>query len=329
MARLLVVQGHGVSLRVKRRAVVVAGPGGESTVVPLAEVDRVVIATSGVSITSSAVRVLARNGIGIVFLDGRGSPIVSLEPPWVNATAETRIQQYRAYMERRLDYAKSFVAAKMENQARLLEHLHMATGEEFLAGEAGEIRRLQARARAARDLGELREAEAGAARRYWGSLARLLPGELGFRGRDPSSGDPVNMVLNYAYSLLYAEVFQALVVHGLDPYIGFMHVVRSGSPSLVFDYSEMFRVSAVDYLVYRLLAVEGWRPRIDTGTGLLDRETRLRLIEEEAKWMRRRTIDYRGQPEPLSRHISLYARRLAQSIRSNSPYNGFVEDYRP
>ncbi len=331
MAGTAIIAGHGVSLRVYRGALVVVDRDGRRTVIPLEDVDRVVIATSGVCVTSSAVRALARSGVGIVFLDGRGSPIVSLEPPWINATAETRLALYRARLEQRLGYAKSFVEAKLSNQAGFLEALAAKLGgmeAEALRGAAREVRRHLERARRAASTGDLREAEAGAARHYWKAYARLVPGKHGFPGRRPGARDPVNMALSYSYSLLYAEVFQALVVHGLDPYIGFMHELRSGSPSLVFDYSEMFRVSVVDSLVLYLLREQGWEPVVDGETGLLDRETRASLLEELAKWLRRRAVDSTGRAEELGRHIRLYARRFAQAVKGLAEYHGFVEVFR-
>ncbi|WP_180385490.1 hypothetical protein [Pyrodictium delaneyi] len=47
------------------------------------------------------------------------------------------------------------------------------------------------------------------------------------------------------------------------------------------------------------------------------------------EWLRRRAVDSRGQAEPLERHIRLYARRLAQSLRAGTDYQGFVEAWRP
>ncbi|OWJ54507.1 CRISPR-associated endonuclease Cas1 [Pyrodictium delaneyi] len=273
MTRVLVVAAHGARIRVHRRSLVVES-NGERMVAPLHEVDRVVVATSGVSVTSSAIRLLARSGVGIVFLDAHGEPIVSLEPPWINAAAETRLAQYRASVERPLNLARAMVAAKLENQAGFLRSLARRTSAAWLREEAAAVEERMLRVYSAGSAEEIRGLEAQAARRYWGSLARLLPQSLGFQGRDHGSRDPVNTVLNYLYGVLYAEVFQALVVHGLDPYVGFLHALRPGSPALVYDYAEMFRVSAVDSLVYTMLASrDAPGIRVDPETGLLARET--------------------------------------------------------
>jgi len=329
MVRALIVMGHGVRLRVKRRSLVVEEPGRPREAIPLAEIDRVVVGTSGVSISSSAVRVLASYGVSIVFLDARGQPMVSLEPPFITATSETRLAQYAARLDPtlRLQYAAAFVRAKMLNQANMLQELAIRLGERWLLEEAARVQEQAARAGSAQSIEQLRSLEAHAARRYWGSYAALLPASLGFEGRDQDAGDPVNKALNYMYGILYAEAFRHLVIHGLDPYVGFMHADRSGKPTLVFDYVEMFRVSTVDKpLFWRLKG--GWRPEADA-TGYLTRETRLQLVKLFHENLERRVYDSSGVPDTLERHMSLYARRLARSLRSKTPYHGFVEAMKP
>jgi CRISPR-associated protein Cas1 len=224
---------------------------------------------------------------------------------------------------RSLGYARSFAQAKILNQANMLTHLARVTGEHWLRDEAARVASYAARVASAPDTRSIMVAEAHAARRYWGSIAALLPGGLGFEGRSHEAGDPVNACLNYGYGVLYAEAFRALVIHGLDPYAGFLHVDRSGSPVLVYDYAEMFRVSLVDRTVVEAL-LSGWRPRVEE-TGYLSRETRVELVRALIRALSRRAVDSQGRAEALERHIMLYARRLAQSLRSRTPYNGFVE----
>ena len=325
MTRALVVAEHGARLRVHRGSLVVETRGARR-VVPLADVDRVVIATGGVSVTSSALRVLASLGIDVLVLSSRGDPMVSLQPPFITVTVATRIAQYEASRDPglRLSYAKAFAAAKIENQARHLEALALRLGEGWLRGEAARLRQALQRLAAAGDEREVLQAEAHAARLYWGALADVLPRGLGFQGRDQDAGDPVNASLNYLYGLLYSDAHRALAVHGLDPYLGFLHRDRSGAPALVFDYVEMFRVTAVDKpLVMRLL--EGWVPEVDGETGYLTRETRLELIKLYMENARRSIHDGEGRRDTLRGHMARYARRLAQALRAKAPYRGFTE----
>ncbi|WP_052296915.1 CRISPR-associated endonuclease Cas1 [Pyrolobus fumarii] len=328
------VSARGARLRVHRGAIVVEsvdGGGRSRSVVPIAEVDRIVIVTSQVSITSSAVRRLARLGIDILFLDARGNPVVTLTPPWVSRTSETRIAQYRAATDpsSRLAVAKSIVYGKMLNQAGFLRSLALERGEAWLRDEAERIEEYARRALGEDSVDRLRVLEAHAARRYWGALAALLPGDVGFQGRNHDSPDPMNTILNYLYALLYAWVHRYLVMYGLDPYVGFIHADRSGRPTLVYDFAELFRVSAVDRLAYKLLA-GGWRPVRDPQTGLMDAETRSRLVAEYARWVRERVVrdGATGKSDTLERHMARHARLLAQAVRSGSMYAPFREAVR-
>ncbi len=317
--RVLVVAERGAKIHVHRGAVVVESKSGRLTI-PVAEVDRIVLATSQVSITTAAIRRLARLGIDIVVLDARGTPIVSLSPPWINATSAVRIAQYRAATDERLrlDVARGIVAAKLESQAALLECLE-SSGVEGAGAEAEAIRDYARDSLRAESLERLRVLEASGARRYWRTLAAALPGELGFRGRDPDAGDDVNMMLNYLYALLYALVHRYLVLYGLDPYVGFMHRDRSGAETLVYDVAELFRVAAVDSLVYHMLVHEGYRPARDAEIGLLSPETRAWLVKRFREWASRRIRDgSSGRLDTLEGHVARQARLLASSLKRGS-----------
>jgi len=67
------------------------------------------------------------------------------------------------------------------------------------------------------------------------------------------------------------------VVHGLDPYAGYLHVDRSERPSLVLDLMEEFRPH-VDHLVLRLKPNGGW-----VDGGLLTREAKAQTVQRWAE----------------------------------------------
>jgi CRISPR-associated protein Cas1 len=56
-----------------------------------------------------------------------------------------------------------------------------------------------------------------------------------------------------AYTLLAKECESALLVAGLDPYVGYLHEVRYGRPSLALDLMEEFRSILADSVVLSLL----------------------------------------------------------------------------
>lgn len=94
---------------------------------------------------------------------------------------------------------------------------------------------------------EAMQIEAEAAKSYWKSVTALIPKELNFTTRKKRGAeDPFNVALNIGYGILRNSVWKAIIIVGLNPYIGYLHKFRSGRPSLVFDLMEEFRSPFVD-----------------------------------------------------------------------------------
>ena len=311
--RMLWVDGYGVRVGGRGGAIYVRD-GESETVIPTSDVDVVVLASSGVSVSSRAMRRMLEAGIELVVLDPRGMPVGVLFPSYYTRTPLTRRAQYEAYTSSlATSIVWSIVEGKLWNQACALRELYR--GERFLREAEERIRAIAASHRGREEPGGLEEArkramsvEAWGAREYWGAVSRLLPGELGFEGRDHSSGDPVNTALNYGYGILYSLSFRELALAGLDPYAGFLHVDRSGRPVLVYDFVELFRALAVDVPIIRLF-LRGWRPVLREG--LLDHESRRRIASEIMERLRSRRL------EQAMRSAAL---RLARSLRERGEW---------
>jgi len=68
------------------------------------------------------------------------------------------------------------------------------------------------------------------------------------RRRRPST-DPVNALLSLGYALLRHDLQSAVNLVGFDPYLGYLHTLRYGRPSLALDLMEEFRPLIVDAVV--------------------------------------------------------------------------------
>ncbi len=328
--KTLVIADYGVKISYRKGMLRIKNKK-ETREVSLVDLDQLVIATSGVAITSKAVRALVNHGIDLVFLDHRGLPIGRIYPPFINRTIETRRKQYLAYTDgdKGAYIAKIVVAAKIMNQAGLLKRYARNTGDNELGEAARSIRALLS------DLNKINDPldyarkdivsiEAKAARIYWAYVSKLVPEDMGFEYRDQDSPDPFNTILNYGYGILYSEAWKALVLAGLDPYAGFIHVDRSGKPTLVFDYVEMFRCSVVDYVVLKMVR-RGWRPSIENG--FLDYKSRGELAKTILSSMERK-VHARGEQLTIKQALRRYAFKLASFLRGETKqYQGFVEDW--
>ena len=107
----------------------------------------------------------------------------------------------------------------------------------------------------AEDTDTVRGIEGQAAADYFAALPRLIRNaDFTFGGRNKRPPrDPVNAVLSFVYTLVRADCEAALEGVGLDPQIGFLHVLRPGRPALALDLMEEFRAWWADRLVLTLV----------------------------------------------------------------------------
>lgn len=321
--RVLVVSERGAAVRARGGLLVVEGKEGKKEFSP-GDLDQVLIMTSGVSVTSNAIRLLMRHSVDVVFLDPFGEAVGRVYPPYINKTVLTRRRQYETFLAKeRWDIVYAFISSKLKNQAGLLRYYAKSRELEHLKELAHRVESyIDKLPETLGNPQQVLSLEAQAAREYWGGVAELLPSSLSFDGRDPESIDPVNIVLNYAYALLYSRVWRFLVLAGLDPYAGYLHTDRSGKESLVYDFSEMFKQAAVDREVVKVFS-EGWTPELENG--FLLRKSRAEIVRFFTETLQRRVRPVSGEALTLEQAVKTEAFRLASYIRGeDSSYKGFV-----
>ncbi len=90
---------------------------------PLFRVGHIVIASSGVSISTDLIEACCERGIRLSFLTRGGKPFAILSSPMLTATVLTRREQLAAYGdERGVAFAKAVIRGKLGNQAALLRY---------------------------------------------------------------------------------------------------------------------------------------------------------------------------------------------------------------
>ena len=103
---------------------------------------------------------------------------------------------------------------------------------------------------------KLRVKEGYIAREYWSQLAECLNKYTGFTNRENRNAEQTfNRYINYAYGILYGIVESSLLMTGVDPYMGILHIDRHDKPAMAFDHIEPFR-PWIDKLVIELFMQE-------------------------------------------------------------------------
>lgn len=247
--------------------------------VPLIKVEQVVLMGRGVSISTSALHALTRNNIDVVYLTGSGKYVSRVIGP-EHKNGRLRHQQSLLASDPlfALQTAQNLIYGKLVNQKAVVRR--HAEGASWAGRALTGIDEMIKRLGTAQDADQLRGMEGLAAREYFGLMRNLLrpPSEGGSWNFDRRAyyppPDPVNALLSFVYSLLLRDVTTACELIGLDPYLGFFHVIDYGRPSMALDLMEEFRPIVADSIV--LEAVN--RPYVS----LVDFE-QVDLTEQEAE----------------------------------------------
>lgn len=326
----LIVEEYGSFVSKKSERLVVTCQGEKRVEAPLLHLEALLVSSRGVSLSTDAIAACAEGGIPIHVIDSRGAPVSSFYSSGLAATIETRRAQLLARGDGRgVAFAKAIAEGKIRNQATLLKYLAKNRKERqpelyhavrLLADEVlDRLAELEKWEGATVDecRGQLLSTEGRAAQKYWAAIGQLLPAARGWPGRRTQGAtDAVNSTLNYGYGILYGSVERALVLAGLDPYAGFLHVDRPGKPSLVFDLVEEFRQGVVDRTVVAMCNL-GMDLVLDE-QGRLDDRTR-KAIAEKMLARLEAVESYEGKRFPLRAIIQHQARRLAQFLRQERP----------
>jgi CRISPR-associated protein Cas1 len=332
----LIVEGRGAFIGKHQGRIRVTRAQQMVTEAPLIHLKRILVIDNGVSISSDVIRICCEEGIPIHFLDSRGSAFASLYSAGLVGTVMTRRAQLQAYeTEVSVSLAKAFIAGKLQNQGNLLRYIAKYRKETnpvlyeelmLVASETQDFLHELANLKAGH-IDDIREqilsVEGRASQCYWSAVARLIPAELRWPGRETRGAlDSFNSALNYGYGILYCQVEQALTLAGLDPYGGYLHTDRPGKPSLVLDLIEEFRQAVVDRTIIALI---NKRVSLEQDkTQHLTEETRKRIAEKVLERLESNEL-YEKKRQALRCILQSQARHLALFLRGERPaYEPFI-----
>lgn len=298
------------------------------------------ITSRGVSLSSDVIHDCCERGIPLTFLTPSGQPYAQVCSPNLNATIRTRREQIAALNDLRgVEIAKNVTLGKLRNQANLLKYFakyrkrldpdvfnEVTTAATEITRLANQVRDLDG-AQIDEIRGSLLNLEGRGGAVYWQGVGAIIGEKTGFERRERRGAtDPVNAALNYGYGILYSRVWTAVILAGLEPFAGFLHVDRSGKPSMVLDMMEEFRQPIVDRVILASIG-KGFRVEVENpGGGEAARLTEKTRREIATKIVERleSQVNYQGKRWRLGSVIQMQCRRLASFLRGEADYSPYV-----
>ncbi len=208
-----------------------------------------------IGLTTPTIATLLRAGIDTVFMSihgkYRGRLVAQDTKNIVLRRAQFRRLDDPAFV---LEAARTIVCGKLQNQRTLLLRTARATEIPGSDQAALLLRKAREGSEKASTLEALRGYEGKGSAAYFRWLRQALKQDLGFNQRlVRPPPDPVNALLSLGYTLLGNAIQTAINIVGLDPYLGSLHVVDYGRPSLTLDLMEEFRPVIVDSIVLNVI----------------------------------------------------------------------------
>ncbi len=328
----LIISDYGSFVGLKGRRLKVTAPDQSPLEAPIMHLRTVQIVTRSASISATALSACCDAGIPIHFIDPvDGNYATLLSPHLTTVTTSRRAQLQAVETPLGVTIARQIAIGKIRSQITNLRYLarrldgdlaeHFKLAQLDLTDYAAALENIDGT-----HIDAIRESimglEGRSARVYWEALGLLIPSEYGWPGRiGRHAVDQVNSLLNYGYGILYGDVQNALVIAGLEPYVGLLHADRPGKPSLVLDMIEEFRAPIVDRTVIGLVGRNFTVYQTDDGR--MTRDTRRAFADHILSRLSAQGT-YQRKRYQLRSIIQMQARLLAAAFRGDCDYGAYA-----
>ncbi|RLB90405.1 MAG: CRISPR-associated endonuclease Cas1, partial [Deltaproteobacteria bacterium] len=214
-----------------------------------------------------------------------------------------------------MEVMKVIVQGKLVNMTSFLRRRGRDYGEIKLKSAAAAIKSLTASLSSANEAAVVRGIEGAGARIYFSVFNHLLRNpDFSFKTRNRRPPlDPVNALLSFVYTLLTNEVISAIKVCGLDPYLGALHEISYGRPSLACDLVEEYRSLIGDRFVLGLLNRKMIRP-----DDFLYRQPKQKAFADEKDMCKNRPVE-------MKPHLyRTFLKSYEEMMRGSSSFRGII-----
>jgi len=243
----IVFDSYGCFLGMEKGCYIVKDRNGKTEKYPQFETEiGEVVLTSGNMVSTGALASFGFWNIDVLIMTKKGEPVAMLKAFDDDSHVQTRLCQYEAYKNKKaLEIVKTLVASKIEGQNIILNKYGLKTQRNI---------EQQIKSVKADNLVSLRKGimhiEAMASKDYFNQLFQLIPERIRPSNRKTLHAyDGINNIFNLAYKILFWKCYRSIMKAHLEPFLGFMHSIQSGKPSLVLDFQELYRYLIDDFVI--------------------------------------------------------------------------------
>ncbi len=243
----IALEGYGAYIGIKKGAFLIRDRQKKETIYPLFEneIGTIVIKT-GNMVSSGALATCGYFGVDVLIMTQRGNPVAVLKSLDDDSHVKTRVSQYRATENGKgTEIARTLVVAKAQGYDQVLRKYGLKpigfVKDDVKSIKADDLKTFRRK---------LMSYESKFSRRYFSQIFQLFDEEIRPEGRSTFKAyDGLNNTFNLAYEILRWKVHVALLKAHLEPYLGFLHSLQFGKPSLVCDFMEIYRYLIDDLII--------------------------------------------------------------------------------
>lgn len=239
-----------------------------------------------------------------------------------------RVAQIDKFREDNLRLSKNTMAAKFSNTRQVIRRTMHDNPELRNDADINRVIKVLSesieKVDSASNIEEVIGIEGNCAKEYFAVFDKLITNQdvsLKFESRSKHPPlDEINALLSFVYTLMTSEFASALETVGLDSYIGYCHVLRSGRASLACDLVEEARCLAERFVLtlvnLRIISEKDFEKQI-SGAVYLNEEGRKKLL---TKWQEKKRTDllhpYLKQKIPFGLLPYVQSNLLAKYVRN-------------
>ena len=240
----LVMDTWGEYLHIENGCFLIKDRWGEEKKYPFSDEEiKEVWIRNGNYVSVDALTALASFNVDVVLATQAKKPVAMLRSLIDDSHVKTRIWQYESFKNDKWYYiAKQILLTKVEGQRRVLQKWGIE--EKYKPDkliESSDIRKVRT---------NFTGSEGKYAQHYYRSIFKLIPENIRpERRRTYRAYDGLNNIFNLGYEMLKWKVHKAIINAKLEPYLGYLHSMQFGKPSLICDFQELYRFIIDDYLI--------------------------------------------------------------------------------